>query len=132
MKVPFGVVALSVCLAAAPWPSAADGASKESRTGSIPVAGKHSVADLTQMAKVSMVDAEKTALAAIEAKDKLVTSREIEVEHGYLVYSFDIQVAGKPGVEEVQVDAGNGKVLAREHESARSEAREKKKAEKPR
>jgi len=86
--------------------------------GTIQVMGKHSKAELARMAKVSQADAEKTALAAIEAKDadKKVVARELEVEHGYLIYSFDIKVAGKKGIEEVNVDAGDGKVLAREHE----------------
>jgi uncharacterized membrane protein YkoI len=101
-------------------------------TGTIPVTGKHSVASLAKMARVSMADAEKTALSAVEAKDadKSVSSREIEVEHGFLVYSFDVKVAGQKGIEEVIVDAGDGKVLAREHESPESEAREKR-AKKP-
>ena len=49
---------------------------------------------------------------------------ELEVEDGCLVYSFDIKVAGKSGAEEVMVDAGNGKVLSRKHESAMKEAAE--------
>ncbi|MBZ5640840.1 MAG: PepSY domain-containing protein [Acidobacteriia bacterium] len=100
---------------------------KASWTGTIQVTGKHSEAELAKMAKVSMADAEKTALAAIEAKDadKKVTNRELEVEHGYLIYSFDIKVTGKKGIEEVNVDAGDGKVLAREHETSKGEAKEK-------
>ena len=95
-------------------------------TGTIQVTGKHSVAELAKMAKVPMVDAEKTALAAVEGKDadKKVTSRELEVEHGYLIYSFDIKVADKKGIDEVNVDAGDGKVLDREHESPKAEAKE--------
>jgi uncharacterized membrane protein YkoI len=100
---------------------------KESWTGTIQVAGNHSVAELAKMAKVSMADAEKTALAAVKANDadKKVTNRELEVEHGYLIYSFDIKVTGKKGIEEVNVDAGDGKVLARAHESPKGEAQEK-------
>ena len=105
---------------------------KASWTGTIQVTGKHSEAELAKMAKVSMADAEKTALSAVEAKDadKSVSSREIEVEHGFLVYSFDVKVAGQKGIEEVIVDAGDCKVLAREHESPESEARDKR-AKKP-
>ena len=93
-------------------------AAKESWTGTIQVSGKHSAAELTQMAKVSMADAEKTALAMVEAKDadKTVKKRELEVENGYLIYSFDIKVVAKKGIEEIIVDAGTGKFLAREHE----------------
>jgi uncharacterized membrane protein YkoI len=107
-------VLLATCVALA----AEKKQTKESWTGTIQVSGKHSEAELAKMAKVSMADAEKTALAAIEAKDadKTVKARELEVEHGFLIYSFDIKVAGKKGIEEVNVDAGDGKVLAREHE----------------
>jgi len=96
-------------------------------TGSIPVEGKHSAAELNKMATVPLADAEKAALAAVEAKDadKKVKESEIEVEHGCLVYSFDIQVAGKKGIEEVIVDAGTGKVLWSEHESPAVEVKEK-------
>lgn len=51
---------------------------------------------------------------------------EIEKEHGKLVYSFDLAVAGKSGIDEVQVDAKTGKVVSVEHESAAEEAREAK------
>jgi hypothetical protein len=33
-------------------------------------------------------------------------------------------VSGKPGIEEILVDAGNGKVLAHEHESDAAEKKE--------
>jgi uncharacterized membrane protein YkoI len=91
---------------------------KEQWTGSIPVSGQHSKAELTKMAKVSMADAEKTALAAVEAKDadKRVKERELEVERGYLIYSFNVAVTGRKGIEEIIVDAGTGKVLAHERE----------------
>ena len=91
---------------------------KEQWTGTIPVSGRHSTADLAKMAKVSMADAEKAALAAVEAKDadKKVKGRELEVERGYLIYSFDISIAGRKGIEEIIVDAGTGKVLAHERE----------------
>ena len=44
---------------------------------------------------------------------------------GKLIYSFDIKVAGKSGIEEVAVDAMTGKVLVVEHESPKQEAKEK-------
>ncbi len=36
---------------------------------------------------------------------------------GRLIYSYDIKVAGKPGIEEVHVDAMTGAVIATEHEN---------------
>ena len=41
-----------------------------------------------------------------------------------MVWSFDIKVAGKSGIEEVQVDALTGDVVNVEHESPKDEARE--------
>ncbi|MFY0579953.1 PepSY domain-containing protein [Cystobacter fuscus] len=54
-----------------------------------------------------------------------VRSAELEEEEGRLVYSFDIAVKGKPGIEEVQVDALTGEVASVEHEDETTEAREK-------
>jgi uncharacterized membrane protein YkoI len=76
--------------------------------------------DLAKQAKISRADAEKTALAAIEgnAADKTAGENELEVENDSLVYQVDVHVSGQPGMWEVVVDAGDGKVLAREHEGA--------------
>lgn len=108
----FGLLAASVCMAGE------NKQTKEPWTGTIQVTGRHTKAELAKMARVSMADAEKSALASIEAQetDKRVKERELEVEHGYLIYSFDIKIAGKKGISEILVDAGNGKVLAHEHE----------------
>jgi hypothetical protein len=43
---------------------------------------------------------------------------------GCLVYSFDIRVSGKSGIDEVMVDPGTGKVLSHTHETPRQEAAE--------
>ena len=79
---------------------------------------------LTGLAKISKVEAEKTALANIRLSRKEVARSELEVEQGCLVYSFDFRVASKPGVEEIIVDAGNGKILSHKHESRKHEAAE--------
>src|SRR5216684_4370554 len=82
--------------------------------------------ELAAMAKVTQADAQKTALATLKDPSKAtVKSAELEAEHGCLLYSFDIEVAGKTGVQEVQIDAGNGKVLSNKHESPKAEAAEK-------
>ncbi len=81
---------------------------------------------LATMAKVTSADARKTALATFKDPSKAtVKDAELEAEHGCLVYSFDIEVAGQRGVQEVQIDAGNGKVVSNEHESPKAEAAEK-------
>jgi hypothetical protein len=50
---------------------------------------------------------------------------ELEKEDGKLLYSYDIKVAGKTGVEEVHVDAMTGALLSNEHESPADEKAEK-------
>jgi hypothetical protein len=82
--------------------------------------------ELAAMAKVTQADARKAALASFKDSSKAtVKETELEAEHGCLVYSSDVEVAGKTGIEEVQVDAGNGKVLSSKHESPEAEAAEK-------
>lgn len=74
-------------------------------------------------AKIPEADARRTALAAVPGGK--VQSHELEREHGKLIYSYDIKVAGKPGVEEVNVDAITGAIIAHEHEDAKTERKEK-------
>jgi len=111
--------------------------SKPSWKGTIAVSGdKHPESQLKKLAKVSKADATKTALAAVASKSAKVEEGELEVENGFLIYAFDIKVKGQAGIEEILVDAGDGKVLAHEHESPAAEAKEKKgekseKGEKP-
>jgi predicted lipoprotein with Yx(FWY)xxD motif len=82
--------------------------------------------ELAAMAKISQEDAQKAALASLkDASKATVKEGELEAEHGCLIYSFDIAIQGKSGVQEVEVDAGNGKVLSNKHESAAAEAAEK-------
>ena len=83
-------------------------------------------ADLPGLATVSQTDAECTVLKSLRTSAvATVTEGELEIEHGCLVYSFDIRVSGRNGVEEVLVDAGTGKVLSHAYESAKQEAAEK-------
>ncbi|HWZ86247.1 MAG TPA: hypothetical protein VN032_08600 [Thermoanaerobaculia bacterium] len=78
------------------------------------------------MATITRSDAQKAALASFKDSTKVtIKGTELEAEHGCLVYSFDIAVAGKSGIQEVQVDAGNARVLSSKHESAKTEAAEK-------
>ncbi|WP_352432511.1 PepSY domain-containing protein [Pyrinomonas sp.] len=53
-----------------------------------------------------------------------VLSRELEREHGKLVYSFDIR-NGQGTITEVLVDARTGRVISVKEESAQQEAQEK-------
>ena len=83
-----------------------------------------SQAALRKEAKIAEADARKTALAAVPGGK--VQSHELEREKGKLIYSYDIKVAGKSGIEEVNVDAMTGEIVAHEHEDAKAEAKEKK------
>ena len=53
-----------------------------------------------------------------------ITKAEIEREANKLVYSFEIQVTGKSGIEEVLVDARTGAVVSVAHERPEDVARE--------
>src|SRR5438105_15139330 len=83
-----------------------------------------SQAALRKEAKVAEADARKTALAAVPGGK--VRSHELERENGKLIYSYDIKVAGKSGIEEVNIDAMTGEIVAHQHEDAKAEAKEKK------
>jgi Peptidase propeptide and YPEB domain len=90
----------------------AAGACKEARRG------------LASRATVSCADARTIALRQVKARST-VKSAELEVEHGRLVYSFDLVQPGRSGVEEVQVDARTREVVSMRHETARAESKEK-------
>jgi uncharacterized membrane protein YkoI len=77
---------------------------------------------LTSKAKVTEEAAAKTALAKVPKGS--IESVELEREKGKLLYSYDIKVAGKKGVEEVQIDAMTGKLLSAVHESPAAEKKE--------
>ncbi len=73
--------------------------------------------------KVREARARATALARVP--HARVRSEELEYEGGRWIYSYDLKVAGQPGIEEVNVDANTGRVVAVQHEGAREEAKEK-------
>ncbi|MBI2795867.1 MAG: PepSY domain-containing protein [Gemmatimonadetes bacterium] len=78
---------------------------------------------LMKRARVSAEAATATALARVPGGT--VQSADLEEDKGRIIYSFDIKVAGRPGVEEVAVDAVTGKVLSVAHETPADEAKEK-------
>ena len=73
-------------------------------------------------ARVSMKAARAKALARVPHGK--IQSAELEREHGKLIYSFDIRVPGKSGIEEVQVDAIKGRVVSMVHENPKAERKE--------
>jgi uncharacterized membrane protein YkoI len=91
------------------------------RAQAVPV--KEARPGLLSQAKITPDSATRVAQARLpKAK---VQQAEIEVEDGRLIYSFDMKVPGKSGIEEVQVDAKTGALLGIEHEDAAAEARER-------
>lgn len=79
---------------------------------------------MLKLATITSAAATATALAKVPGGK--VQSAEIEKEGGKLVYSFDIKVAGKSGIDEVLVDAMTGAVISVVHETAAEEAKEAK------
>jgi uncharacterized membrane protein YkoI len=77
--------------------------------------------------------------AAATAQKRLPKAKidavELERENGKLQYSYDMKTAGKSGIDEVNVDAVTGKIIAVGHETPAAEkkeaAAEKKAAAKP-
>jgi len=113
----FPITLLSVVLLASTNPRDSSAASETTQHS---VTTHHS-ANATKP-KVSLASARKTALARVPGAR--VESEELEHEHGRQVYSFDLKVPNKSGIEEVQVDANTGKVVSHTHETAEAERKE--------
>ena len=77
-----------------------------------------SLADLARLAKITRAEAEKRAIASVAPlRISSVISSDVEVDEGCLVWTFDLRLPDKGGVQEVFVDAGDGKVLASSFEA---------------
>jgi len=111
---------LIAALLAAPLAVSANGAFKDCSMKASKTTKK---ADLMKMAKVTPDEAKKAAMTA--AGGTVVTKGGIETEDGCLIYSYHVKDASGKGQTEVFVDAGNGKVLKTEKESATRAALEK-------
>ena len=87
-------------------------------------------AKLQAKAKISKVDAQKTALAKVPGGK--VKDAELEEENGKLVWSFDLAKTGTKDITEIQVDAVTGEVVSVAQETPADQKKEKleKKAEK--
>lgn len=81
-----------------------------------------SQAELQARAKVSRAEAERTALA--KAPGGTVKEAELEMEHGKLVWSFDIATPGTKNITEILVDAVTGQIAGVEHETPEQQAEE--------
>jgi len=89
--------------------------------GTIKVEGNPPVTELKKKVKITQADAEKAAIKAVGVNGAKVDDSELEIEQGFLIYSVDVKVAGKKGLEEIWIDAGNGKVLMQRHETDEDE-----------
>ena len=128
----FKVIALAVAIAATTSVAGAQAASTVAKstvkTGTVAkrhkaVKKEESQAALQKEAKISEETARATALK--EVPTGTVKSSELERENGKLIYSFDITVPGKTGIDEVNVNAIDGSVVAKSHEGAKAEKKEK-------
>jgi uncharacterized membrane protein YkoI len=68
-------------------------------------------------AKTKITEAAAAATAQKRFPKGAIQSVELEREDGHLKYSYDMATPGKPGIDEVDVDALTGKVIAVEHET---------------
>ncbi len=79
-------------------------------------------ASLRREAKISEKTARATALK--EVPTGKIAASELERENGNLIWSFDIKVPGKSGIEEITVNAMTGAVVTHEHENPSAEKKE--------
>lgn len=79
-------------------------------------------AELQKEAKMTMADARALALRTVP--NSTIQAGEIEREGGKLIYSFDMKVANKSGIDEVNIDAMTGKLVSNQHETPKAERAE--------
>jgi uncharacterized membrane protein YkoI len=126
----FRVIAIAVAIAATTSIAGAQAstvAKSTVKTGTVAkphraVRKEESQAALLKEAKISEAVARATALK--EVPTGAVKSEEIERENGKLIYSYDITVPGKAGIDEVNVNAMTGAVVGKSHEGAKAEKKE--------
>jgi uncharacterized membrane protein YkoI len=68
-------------------------------------------------AKAKIAEPAAAAAAMKRIPKGAIQSVELEREDGHLQYSYDIATPGKSGIDEVNVDALTGKIIAVEHET---------------
>ena len=81
-------------------------------------------AELQKEAKMTMEEARTTALKTVPGAT--IQAGEIEREGGKLIYSFDMKVPGKTGIDEVNIDAMTSKLVSHQHETPKDERAEAK------
>jgi hypothetical protein len=91
------------------------------------VAHRHSYkrevpAALLRQAKVSEDSALKIAMARMPGAK--VQALELENENGHLMWSWEMKLEGKTGIEEVNVNALDGSIIGVEHENPETKHRD--------
>ena len=90
-----------------------------------PTHKKHETqADLQREAKMTMTDARAMALSTVPTAT--IQAGEIEREGGKLIYSFDMKVPGRSGIDEVNIDAMTSELVSHQHETPKDERAESK------
>ena len=79
-------------------------------------------AALLKEATMTMANARAMALRTVQHAK--IQAGEIEREGGKLIYSFDMKVAGKSGIDEVNIDAMTSKLVSVNHETPKDERAE--------
>jgi hypothetical protein len=77
---------------------------------------------LQAQAKVTEAEAQHTALAKV--RHGKIKDGELEMEHGKLVWSFDIAKPKTSSITEIQVSAITGKIVSTKIETVKDQARE--------
>ena len=111
-----GALAMSIAVAGVSFANT-DG--REVSNGTIRIQ-KQSEAEFPSMAKITMDEAVKNALATSKGD---ILKVELEDENGFLVYHVEVVTPDK-GILEVAVDAGSGKVLTTEQDKPDKEHHE--------
>lgn len=76
------------------------------------------------LAQARITDAAARGAALARVPGGAIVKAELEQEKGKVIFSYDIAVPGKEGIQEVAVDATTGAVLSVEYESPAEEAKE--------
>ena len=77
-----------------------------------------------KLSDAKLTKAQALKIALTKAPKGHAKESELEVEHGRLVWSFDLATPGKVNITEVQVDARDGTIVSVEEETPEQTAKE--------
>ena len=101
------------------WSTERESEEAEEAEAAVPAAPAVSASQATvPNAAAKITEDSARVLALVQVPGGKIEGGELETEGGKLLYSFDIKVAGKPGVEEIHISALTGELLSHEHETA--------------